>query len=184
MNQKLMSDSPSTSAISRRYFLGTTAAAAILPRVALAQEASFVQRRIKIGLIGAGGRGAWIANLFKKHGGYDFHAVADYFPEVAQKVGASLGVDLSRCFSGLSGYRKVIESGVEAVILETPPYFFPKHATAAVAEGLHVYMAKPVAVDAPGCMAVEAAARGQELTIEQLLKENKKLTVDLTGLKA
>jgi myo-inositol 2-dehydrogenase/D-chiro-inositol 1-dehydrogenase len=148
----------STSTVSRRNFLGTTAAAAILPRAIRAQETSSSQRRIKIGLIGAGGRGAWIANLFKQHGGYDFHAVADYFPEVSQKAGASLGVDPSRCFSGLSGYRKVIESGVEAVILETPPYFFPEHATAAAAAGLHVYMAKPVAVDVPGCLAVEAAA--------------------------
>jgi hypothetical protein len=39
-----------------------------------------------------------------------------------------------------------------------------------------------------GCLACilgrEAAARGQELTMEQLLKENKKKPVDLTGLKA
>lgn len=50
-----------------------------------------------------------------------------------------------------------MESGVEAVALETPPYFFPDHATAAVEAGLHVYMAKPVAVDVPGCLAIEAA---------------------------
>lgn len=113
---------------------------------------------MKIGLIGAGGRGAWIAGLFKQHGGYEFHAVADYFPQVAEKAGAALGVDKSRCFSGLSGFRKLIESGVEAVVLETPPYFFPEHAAAAVAAGLHVFMAKPVAVDVPGCLAIEAAA--------------------------
>lgn len=124
----------------------------------LAQEASAAQRRIKIGLIGAGGRGAWIASLFKQHGGYEFHAVADYFPQVAEKTGTALGVDKSRCFSGLSGFRKVIESGVDAVVLQTPPYFFPEHATAAVAAGLHVFMAKPVAVDVPGCLAIEAAA--------------------------
>lgn len=153
-----MSDQTTISTFSRRNFLGTTAAAAILPQAIRAQQATPAQRRIKIGLVGAGGRGAWIAGLFKQHGGYDFHAVADYFPEVAVKAGEALGVDPSRCFSGLSGFRKVIESGVEAVVLETPPYFFPEHAAAAVAAGLHVYMAKPVAVDVPGCLSVEAAA--------------------------
>jgi len=44
------------------------------------------------------------------------------------------------------------------VALETPPCFFPEHVRAAVDAGLHVYMAKPVAVDVPGCLAVEAAA--------------------------
>ena len=153
-----MSDQTTAPTVSRRYFLGATAAAAIVPQAIRAQQTTPAQRLIKIGLIGAGGRGAWIAGLCKQHGGYDFQAVADYFPEVAQKAGAALGVDPSRCFSGLSGFRKVIESGVEAVILETPPYFFPEHAAAAVASGLHVYMAKPVAVDVPGCLSIEAAA--------------------------
>jgi myo-inositol 2-dehydrogenase/D-chiro-inositol 1-dehydrogenase len=116
-------------------------------------------RKIKLGVIGCGSRGKWIASLFAQHGGYVVHAVADYFPEVVEKAGSELGVEPSRRFSTLSGYKKLIESGVEAVALETPPYFFPQHAKAAVAAGLHVYCAKPVAVDVPGCLAIEAAAR-------------------------
>jgi len=116
------------------------------------------QSRIKLGVIGTGGRGAWIANLFKEHGGYEIWAVADYFQEVADACGDHLGVHSSRRFSTLSGYRQVLESGVDAVALETPPCFFPEHATAAVDAGLHVYMAKPVAVDVPGCRDIEAAA--------------------------
>jgi predicted dehydrogenase len=87
------------------------------------------------------------------------HAVADYFQPVADACGDALGVAKARRFSGLSGYRRLTESGVEAVALETPPFFFPEHAQAAVAAGLHVYMAKPVAVDVPGCLAIEKAAR-------------------------
>ena len=52
-----------------------------------------------------------------------------------------------------------MESGVEAVALETPPYFFPEHARAAVEAGLHVYMAKPVAVDVPGALEILAAGK-------------------------
>ena len=106
--------------------------------------------KIKLGIVGCGGRGSWIANLFKQHGGYEFIAAADYFQQRSDKAGAALGVEKSKCFSGLSGYKRVIDSGVEAVVLETPPYFFPEHAQAAVGAGLHVYMAKPVAVDVPG----------------------------------
>ncbi|MBN1341060.1 MAG: hypothetical protein JXQ73_00165 [Phycisphaerae bacterium] len=61
-------------------------------------------------------------------------------------------MDKSRRFSGLSGYKKLIESGVEAVALETPPYSFPEHTRAAVEAKLHVYMAKPVALDVSGCL--------------------------------
>ena len=117
------------------------------------------ERRIKLGVVGNGGRGAWIANLFKQHGGYEMWAVADYFQEVADACGNALGVDPSRRFSTLSGYKRLIESGIEAVALETPPCFFPEHARAAVEAGLHVYMAKPVAVDVPGCLEIEVAAK-------------------------
>jgi predicted dehydrogenase len=115
--------------------------------------------KIRLGVVGCGGRGAWIARLFHQHGGFEIRSVADYYQEVAEACGNALGVDRSRCFSGLSGFKKVIESGVEAVALETPPFFFPEHVQAAVDAGLHVYMAKPVAVDVPGCLKVEACAQ-------------------------
>jgi len=147
---------------SRRNFIGGLAAATMLRPLTSRGQASTTppgSRKIRIGLVGCGGRGAWIAGLFQQHGGYEFHAVADYFQEVADRCGDSLGVDKSRRFSGLSAYRKLIESGVEAVILETPPYFLPQQAAAAVEAGLHVFMAKPVAVDVPGCLAIEAAGK-------------------------
>lgn len=152
--------------LNRRQFLGTVATSAMavtqMPGVFSQTPTPAITRKIKLGLIGCGGRGKWIAKLFLQHGGYDIHAVADYFPEVAAPAGEELGADKARRFSGLSGYEKVIASGVEAVALETPPFFIPQHATAAAAAGLHVYMAKPVAVDVPGCLAIEALARKKQ----------------------
>ncbi len=148
--------------IGRRAFVAGAAATAA---TIMAQQATRAQtdapnsrRKIKLGLVGCGGRGKWICGLFQQDGGYDIHAVADYFQPVADVAGDEFGVDKARRFSGLSGYRKLIESGVEAVALETPPCFFPEHAQAAVDAGLHVYMAKPVAIDVPGCLQVKAAA--------------------------
>ena len=88
-----------------------------------------------------------------------FHAVADYFQDVADRCGNALGVDQGRRFSGLSGYKKVIESGVEAVAVIVVPRFAVEHVSAAAAAGLHVYMAKPIAVDVPSCRRVEAAGK-------------------------
>jgi myo-inositol 2-dehydrogenase/D-chiro-inositol 1-dehydrogenase len=145
----------------RRFISGTIAAAAaplVLPGRSSAAEGVPPSRQVKLGVVGCGGRGAWIAGLFRRHGGYAIHAVADYFPAVSEARGGDLGVDRVRRFSGLSGYKRLIDSGVEAVALETPPCFFPAHALAAADAGLHVFMAKPVAVDVPGCRAIEAAA--------------------------
>jgi predicted dehydrogenase len=148
---------------SRRQFvtgtLAAVAASSLQSRAAQTTAPADLKRKIKLGVIGNGGRGAWIANLFRNHGGFQMHAVADYFQDAADRCGDALGVDKARRFSTLSGYRRLMESGVEAVALETPPYFLPEHAHAAVEAGLHVYMAKPVAVDAPGCLQVLAAAR-------------------------
>ena len=158
---------------SRRRFLGgALSAVATAPLLGAAASLAAAEakpdaskRKIKLGLVGCGGRGGWIGNFFKEHGGYDLHAVADYFSEVVDAYGNSVGVDKSRRFSGLSGYKKVIDSGVEAIVLQVPPYFFPEQANAAVEAGLHVYMAKPVAVDVPGCLRIEAA--GKQATQKQ-----------------
>jgi len=149
--------------IGRREFVAgaaATAATIMTPKAAIAQTGDPTDRRkIKLGVVGCGGRGKWITGLFQKDGGYEIHAVADYFQPVADAAGDAFGVGKTRRFSGLSGYRKLLDSGVEAVALETPPCFFPEHAREAVEAGLHVYMAKPVAVDVPGCLQVQAAAK-------------------------
>lgn len=160
---------------SRRSFLGSTMAT--LPLAAIAANAAETnapaakpqqfERMIKIGIIGGGSRGTWISELFKKHGGYTIHAMADYFEGVADTSGEAMGVDKARRFSGLSGYKKVIESGVEAVAIEDVPYFYPEQVKAAIEAGLHVYMAKPVAVDVPGTMTVGEA--GQRATQQKLV---------------
>ena len=62
-------------------------------------------------------------------------------------------------FMGFNGYKKVIESDVDVVILATPPSFRPAHLEACVEAGKHVFFEKPVAVDAPGIRRVIATAK-------------------------
>jgi myo-inositol 2-dehydrogenase/D-chiro-inositol 1-dehydrogenase len=115
--------------------------------------------KIALGLIGCGGRGNWIAELFRKHGRYQLVAAADYFRDRVEALGKRFAVEAPRRYSGLSGYRRLLEGKLDAVAIESPPYFHPEHAAAAVQSGRHVYLAKPIAVDVPGCLAIARAGK-------------------------
>ena len=150
----------SPSSWNRRAFLSATGAAASLtlvsPKTAFGSSAN---SKVSVGLVGCGGRGKWITQLFKKHGGYELAAVADYFPERAESASGELGVEGRRHFSGLDGYKRLLDQNLDAVIVQSPPYFHPEQAAAAVDAGKHVYLAKPIAVDVPGCISVEASGK-------------------------
>jgi predicted dehydrogenase len=153
----------------RREFLQRSAAAAVAAPLAGAAAAwateqppatpKLPDRKIKLGLIGCGGRGLWLADLFQKHGGYQICAVADYFGDLADKAGERFGVDRARRFSGLGGYKRLLASGVEAAVVVNVPRFHAEHGYAAIEAGCHVYAAKPVAIDVPGALKVQAAGK-------------------------
>jgi myo-inositol 2-dehydrogenase/D-chiro-inositol 1-dehydrogenase len=151
----------------RRDFIGKTAATAGALTVAQSAWAAGSDQ-IKVGLIGCGGRGSGAANqaLSTKQEGVVLHAVADAFKEKADgalsnlrtKHADKVQVDDSRIFTGLDGYKQVIDS-CDVVILSTPPGFRPYHFEAAVNAGKHVFMEKPVAVDSPGVRKVLEMAK-------------------------
>lgn len=149
-----------SSFLSRRSFLSATAAGGgvlvVAPRTALGAAAN---GKVNFGLVGCGGRGKWITQLFRKHGGYELTAVHDYFSDRAEAAGSEFGVAAERRFSGRDGYQKMLELNLDAVVVQSPPYFHPEQVAAAVAAGRHVYLAKPVAVDVPGCQSIEASGR-------------------------
>jgi predicted dehydrogenase len=153
-------DSNSSSGRSRRQFLAKSGAAAFsltLLRPGLVSGAQ-VNSKIAIGVIGCGSRGTWITNLFVEHGGYQVVAAADYFQDKVEAFGEKFQVEPARRYTGLSGYKKILDSKVDAVVIESPPYFHPQQAAAAVDAGVHVYTAKPVAVDVPGCRSIAASS--------------------------
>jgi len=164
MLKKSNTPNPRKATLNRRQFLGGTLAAAasftiIKPSKVRGTE---VNSRIEVGCIGLGGRGSLIAKMLTKHKGFQITSVADYFPEVSTKAGEKFAVAANRRFSGLSGYKKLIDSKVDAVFCETPPYCFPEHVSAVVNAGCHVYLAKPVACDVPGCLTI--AKMGKKAT--------------------
>jgi len=162
----------------RRAFLANAGAATTItvlkPSIVFGTEAN---SSLELGLIGCGGRGSWIAGLFTDSGKYRWVACADYFQDKADTVGQKFQIDPSRRHTGLSGYKRLLDSKLDAVVIETPPYFHPHHAADAVDAGKHVYLAKPIAVDAPGCQIIadtgkRASARKQVFLVDFQTRAN------------
>jgi len=114
---------------------------------------------LKVGLIGCGGRGTGAANqALVADNDVVLWAMGDVFNDRLEDSHNNLRklhtgrikVDKKRKFVGFDAYKEVIGSGVDVVILTTPPAFRPDHLTAAIDAGKHVFCEKPVAVDAQG----------------------------------
>jgi predicted dehydrogenase len=126
---------------------------------------------IKVGLIGCGGRGSGAAmQAMRADSSVQLVAAADAFENSLQnglreikataekeKIGEKINVAPEKCFVGLDAYQKLIDSGVDLVILATPPGFRPQHLQAAVAAGKHIFCEKPMATDGPGVRSVLAS---------------------------
>ncbi len=112
------------SRIDRRDFIVGSAAvvgSSILPKVYAGDKS-----KINIGVIGCGDRGAWIANLFGKHTGYNLVAGADYFQDRVNHIGDKFNVPSNRRYTKLSGYKKLLDlKEVDAAVIISPPYFHP-----------------------------------------------------------
>lgn len=122
---------------------------------------------IKIGLIGCGGRGTGAAvQALQADPGVILWSVADAFPEALPRALNHLSrfekriqAPPARQFSGLDSFQQLIDSGVDVVLLGTPPAFRPQHLQAAIEAGKHVFAEKPVAVDMHGVHSVIQSAR-------------------------
>lgn len=169
--------------LSRREFVKTAAvttaavttasvtAALLAPRRDAAAAVSAAAVPLRVGLIGCGGRGTGAAtDCANSSANVEIVALGDLFKdrldscrENLKALGDKLKVSDERCFVGFDAYQKVLGSGVDLVLLATPPGFRPLHLRAAIDAGKHVFAEKPVAVDPTGVRSVlesaELAAR-------------------------
>ncbi|MGL4512392.1 MAG: Gfo/Idh/MocA family protein [Lacipirellulaceae bacterium] len=160
----------------RRRFLkhsivaGSSVAASIAANSIARAAHTGTDETLRIGLIGCGGRGTEAAlNALAADPRTRLVAVGDAFEDRAkaaldamsfdEKLAERCVVEPDRVFSGFDAYRKVIDSGVDVVILATPPHFRPEHLEYCVERGKHVFVEKPIAVDMPGAARVEESCR-------------------------
>lgn len=126
--------------------------------------------RIKVGLIGAGGRGTGAAaDALKADPGAHLTAVGDVFQSqidrsvrvLREQEGLTKRVQVApeHQFVGLDAYLRVIESGVDVVLLTSPPGFRPQHIKAAVAAGKHIFSEKPMGTDVAGILSALEAVK-------------------------
>lgn len=166
-----MSD-PAVSIFSRRRFINASGGVLLSPSVLTAAGSLRAQQKtdsnetLRIGLIGCGGRGTGAAAQAL---GADYNAkivaMADAFDTQIENSIKNLttqfpdrvDVKPDRKFTGLDAYQKLINSGVDVVLLASPPGFRPQHLTAAVEAGKHIFCEKPMAVDAAGYHVAQAA---------------------------
>lgn len=125
-------------------------------------------KKLKVGVVGLGGRGAGaVRDILSADSNTVLWAAADIFGDRMKNVARfekqfSGRVDTDggkRHFVGFDAYQKVIDSGVDIVLLCSTPAFRPLHFEAAVAAGKHVFLEKPFAIDVPGLLSVVDSAK-------------------------
>ena len=123
-------------------------------------------KELKVGLIGCGGRGSGaIINLLDAADNIKVTALGDVFEDRLNDVRNRLinergqEVPQENCFIGFDAYKQVIDSGVDMVILTTPPVFRPEMFKYATEKGVHSFLEKPICVDAKGYRSVMATAK-------------------------
>lgn len=172
-----MSNTPNNDSnkIERRDFIkkAGTAAGVVMAGFPGIISAQTVTNVLKVGLVGCGGRGRGAAaNALTADPNTELTAVADIDATIVEqalarlkastKFGDRIKVDESHSCVGLDAYDKVINSGVDVVLLATPPGFRPKHLTAAVNANKHIFCEKPCATDSPGVREVIAAQKAAQ----------------------
>ena len=160
----------------RRDFLKAAIVAA--PAIIKAQT---VTNAIKVGLVGAGGRGTGAASQALKADDYaELSAVADVsitqidgsLDRIKRVKGNELKVKVAdgKKYLGYEAYQRVIDSDIDVVLLATPPGVRPGHLRYAVEKKKHIVCEKPMAVDSTGIRSVIESVR--------MCKENNKSLVD------
>lgn len=173
---------------SRRTFLksasASTAALAASGSLSALRAAGPVHQggeRLKIGVVGTGGRGTGATvQAIKAHPENVLWAVGDAFRDrvegslesvraaVGEQRARQIELPRERIFSGVDCLDKVLGSGIDVIVLASPPGFRPMQVEKAVEKGVHVFAEKPVATDAPGVRRVHAAceaAREKGITV-------------------
>lgn len=166
---------------SRRDFVknssGVVSAAALATSLGIAPRAhAAADSSIKIGLVGCGGRGTGAAvNALSVNPNVKITAMGDLFMHAIEKSHKAmsfenpkqLAVTKDNMHAGFDAYKKVIDSGVDLVVLATSPAFRPVHFEYAVEKGVNCFMEKPVAVDIAGCLKVlELAKKAEEKNLK------------------
>lgn len=124
--------------------------------------------RLRVGLVGCGGRGTGAAiEAVACDRGVFITAIGDLVPAavdeaagvLARRLGSAFDAPAERRFAGRDACERVCDAGIDVVILAASAAVRPEHVAVAVSRGLHVYAERPLAVDLSGLAEVAACGR-------------------------
>jgi len=166
--------------VSRRSFLKSSAAKGAAASSFLIVKPEQVRgvgpAVLRAGLVGCGGRGTQaVENILEGCPNVELVAMCDIFEDRLErsyrqlkesqrnaKIADRIKVSPEHRFVGFDGYKKVLASDIDIVLLATPPGYRPEHFEAAVNAKKHVFCEKPFATDPVGCRRFMAAAKKSE----------------------
>jgi predicted dehydrogenase len=106
------------------------------------------KKELRIGVIGAGGRGALARNAHHPEEGVRVVAGADTNPAALAEFKLNFGPDVFVT----DDYRKLLAlKDIGAVFVTSPDFLHEEHAVAALKAGKAVYLEKPMAITVAGC---------------------------------
>lgn len=115
-----------------------------------------MKKELKIGVIGAGGRGGLSRCAHRPEEGVRIRAACDLLEAPLERYRKDYGEDVFTT----DDYRRLLERDeIDAVFVTTPDYCHEEHAVAALEAGKHVYLEKPMAITIEGCDRILRAAR-------------------------
>lgn len=115
--------------------------------------------KVRIGIIGLGGRGNGFARMFKEHPEAEVVGVAERNPERARRARKNLGVR----FDIYEDYEDLLDrDDVDAIVVTTPDYLHREHAVSALEAGKHTLVDKPIATSVPDGLAILEEAHRSE----------------------
>src|SRR5438093_997815 len=150
----------------RRQFIkrmAQTAAALSATSALSADRVSGANDRVRLGLIGCGGRGMLVARLMREVPDVEFAAVCDLYP-------AHLGRAKEWAGSSAKGYkdfrRLLDQKDIDAVLVATPDHWHAIPTVLACQAGKDVYVEKPLAHNIKEGRAMVAAARRHDRVVQ------------------
>lgn len=143
-------------------------ASAVLPKFAFSAPAKKGSDKIKVGIVGLGGRGKdTLRNMYNADQNIEIVAVGELFPERVENAKKYANEKLSKefkdfkfdsfykatpetTFYGLDSLDKVLQTDCDVVALVTPPVFRPTQIEKCLKAGKHVFAEKPICIDPTG----------------------------------
>jgi predicted dehydrogenase len=156
--------------ITRRRFIDLAAGGTFLAGTSFRSRvaAQGPSNRIRMGLIGGGGRGNQVAGFFVKHADCQFLAAAEpYRMRLDRTIEGLTKLQPGVKVDGYEHYRRILErSDIDAVLIATPDHWHCPITVEACAAGKDVYVEKPLSNEIPSAWTAVEAARKHNRVVQ------------------